>query len=114
MIPLVSTIDEGTWNISPTKATQTGGDFISQEKTGIFGRGNVAVHYSANSHTYYCSLLTQSYVHKLNQLFLAILMLFETFQDHASQIPRFLQGFLYLPFMADRLLWKIGKLDNQP
>lgn len=32
MIPLFSIVNEGTWNFSLTKATPTGGDFISQEE----------------------------------------------------------------------------------
>lgn len=51
MIPLVSTVNEDTGNISPAKATQTGGDFLSQEETAVFGKRDAAVHYNANSHT---------------------------------------------------------------
>lgn len=89
MIPLVSTVNEGTWNISPTKATQAGGDFISQEETDIFGMGECSFVLQSKFHTHYCSLLTQSYVHKLNQHFLGIIMLFKSFQKYlASQIFR--------------------------
>ena len=76
---------------------------------GIFGRGNVAVHWIP---TLSASLLTQPYVQEANQLFLCILMLSKSFQDPAPQAPRSLQGFLCLAFISDRLLWKIGKLDK--
>lgn len=75
IIPLLYIVDEGTWNFSPTKDTQTGVDFISQKGMGTFERGNIAVYYMANSHIYYCRLPTQSYVHKSSQLILHILTL---------------------------------------
>lgn len=61
-IPLVSTVNEDTGNISPTKATQTGGDFLSQEETAIFGRRDVAVHYNQipTVNTAACSLSLMS------------------------------------------------------
>lgn len=112
MIPLFSPVNQGTWNFSPTKATPTGGDFISQEEwVYLEGERQLCTIMQIPTLNYH-SLLTQSYVPKPKQHILCILTLFKSFQDPAFQIPTFLQGFLHLPFMPDRLLWKIGKLDN--
>lgn len=108
MIPLVSTVDEGTWNFSPTKATQTGKFHFTKGNWSILGRGNVAVHYIVNFHTYY---VAQSHIHKSNPLILCFLTLSKSFQDPASQIPWPLQRFSHLYVtncLENKKTWQIN------
>lgn len=77
---------------------------------GVLERRNIAVHDNVNFHTYNCSLLIYSYAHKSNHLTFRILMLSKSLP--ASQTSESPQGSLCLPFIFDKLLWTIGKLDK--